>query len=120
MKYEHTETDLPLENEYPKLIRDRIPEIIVANGQNASIQTITDDDELLAYLLKKIREEAQEVASSQTDSNLVEEIADLREVIDTILALRGISIAEVDAVQSEKRTKRGGFEKRLIMLAKSI
>ena len=27
MKYSHTETDLPIENQYPELVRDKIPEL---------------------------------------------------------------------------------------------
>ena len=42
-----------------KLIRDRIPEIIVARGQKANIRTLTDE-EFGKALLAKLVEEAKE------------------------------------------------------------
>jgi predicted house-cleaning noncanonical NTP pyrophosphatase (MazG superfamily) len=116
MKYEHTITDLPAENEYPKLIRDRIPEIILAGGREVETR-ILDEDEFLHFLLKKAVEEAQELQHATSDSNIVEEIADVREVLNTILELKGVSPEQIQAVQDEKRQKRGGFKSRLLMLS---
>lgn len=118
MKFEHTETDLPTENQYPKLVRDKIPEIIKINDGVDVPTRILSDDEYLAYLLKKVQEEAEELAEATTDSNVVEEIADVYEVIDAILALKGIERSEVIKVQDEKREKRGGFIRRILMLDK--
>lgn len=115
MTYEHTITDLPVENEYPKLVRDRIPEIIRENGGEAPFRTLTDD-EFFEYLKKKVVEEAGELAASDTDSNLLEEIADVREILDTIQRLKGFTTEQVVQVQEEKRVKRGAFELRLLML----
>lgn len=114
--YEHTITDLPTENEYPKLIRDRIPEIIRADGREVATTTLEEDKEFLQFLLKKAVEEAEELAHSENESNLLEEVADLREIIDTILALKGVSEEQIQAIQDEKREKRGGFTLRLLML----
>jgi len=116
MTFEHTFTDLPAENEYPKLIRDRIPEIILADGRKVDTRTL-DDEEFLQYLLKKITEEAQELENATTDSNILEEIADVREILDSILELKSVSPEEIQAIQDEKRQKRGGFKLRLLMLS---
>lgn len=51
-----TPTNLPIENQYPKLVRDRIPEIVEAKGKKANIKTLQTDDEYLRYLLKKVTE----------------------------------------------------------------
>lgn len=114
--YQHTITDLPAENEYPKLIRDRIPEIIAADGRIVDTRTL-DDEEFLRYLLKKVIEEAEELAHATTKSNMLEEIADVREILDTLLKLKGVSDEQIQAIQDEKRQKRGGFEARLLMLS---
>jgi predicted house-cleaning noncanonical NTP pyrophosphatase (MazG superfamily) len=113
-----THTNLAAENEYPKLIRDRIPEIVAANNQVAELQRIEDDDEYLKYLLKKVIEETTELVEATTDENLVEEIVDVRQVIDAILALKDVSQSDVATIQKKKRENRGGFAKRLIMLKK--
>lgn len=119
MKYSHTYTDLAAENEYPKLIRDKIPEICEANAQTIEIRTLNDDKEYLKYLLKKVIEEATELVEAETDENLVEEIVDVREVMDAILALKGVSEVDAKVIQDEKRIKRGGFAGRLLMLERS-
>jgi predicted house-cleaning noncanonical NTP pyrophosphatase (MazG superfamily) len=119
MSFEYTMTDLPTENEYPKLVRDKIPEIIQANnGGRVPTKTLSDDEEYLTFLFRKIREEAEELSEATSDSNVVEEIADVYEIIDAILALKGIRRSEVIDVQDEKREKRGGFDKRILMLHK--
>ncbi len=123
MSLQHAITDLPLdhrkENEYPKLVRDKIPAIILQNdGFDVPTRTLAEDTEYLGYLLKKVVEEAAELSEATTDSNIVEEIADVYEVIDAILKLKGVENAEVVAVQDAKRKKRGGFDDRLLMLRK--
>ncbi|MCI0711669.1 MAG: nucleoside triphosphate pyrophosphohydrolase [Chloroflexi bacterium] len=56
--------------EYNKLVRDNIPEIIAANGQ---------------ALRQKLVEEAQEVLQAKPDE-LVNELADVYEVLDALIA----------------------------------
>jgi predicted house-cleaning noncanonical NTP pyrophosphatase (MazG superfamily) len=116
MTFEHTVTDLPTENEYPKLVRDKIPEIIAqANGREVPVRTL-ELDEFIGFLKKKAVEEAEELEATDTDSHLLEEIADLREILDTLEASKGFTPEQVKAVQDEKREKRGGFALRLLML----
>lgn len=100
--------------EYNKLIRDRIPEIIEAEGKTCHIETMPEDEYRQA-LLEKVMEEAQEVAHTSPD-RLVTELADLYEVIDAILATYGIEWEAVRQVQAQRRSGRGGFEQRLRLL----
>lgn len=111
-------TSLPIENEYPKLIRDRIPEIVEKKGKQAKLAIAKNDTDFLNYLLKKIVEESVELAHSQEHGNTQEEIADVLEIIDTILKLKGWTKEDIETIQKEKREKNGGFEKRLIMIEK--
>jgi predicted house-cleaning noncanonical NTP pyrophosphatase (MazG superfamily) len=119
MQYSHTDTNFNFENEYPKLVRDRIPEVIKAE-RNIDTQTevLTDDEAYLRALLKKLVEESQELAHSATDANLQEELADVFEVIYAILSLKNWTVEDIVKIQKEKREQRGGFEKRLLMLKK--
>ncbi len=110
-----TSSNLPIETTYPKLIRDRIPDIIEAKGQKARVETAKDDREFLDYLLKKAVEEAVELQHSHEKDNLEEEVSDLLEIIETILRLQKIDMNDIRAIQQQKREKNGGFEKRLIL-----
>lgn len=118
MKYNHTDTDLPIENQYPKLIRDKIPEIVEGTGKKADTRVLSDDQEYLNYLLLKLIEEATELAKAKNEDNQMEELADVLEVIEAVLALKKLSLQDIAQVQDQKRQKRGGFKKRLLMLSK--
>jgi predicted house-cleaning noncanonical NTP pyrophosphatase (MazG superfamily) len=117
MTYTNYETSLPAENQYPKLVRDKIPKIVHGNeGVDVPTRILEDDDEYEAYLRRKIIEEAAELAAAKTDDHIIEEMADLDELRDELLALRGLNRTQVAAAQTEKRKKRGGFAKRILML----
>ena len=91
-----------------KLVRDKIPEIIIADGKKPIIR-ILDDDEYLQELDKKLNEE---IAEYQADKS-IEEMADALEVLFAICEARGYSIEELMEVRNGKRDKRGGFEKKI-------
>ena len=114
--FEHTVTHLPEESEYPKLVRDLIPDIIKnEEGKDARVEVLSDGD--FEFRLKnKAVEEAAELAATETDAHLLEEIADLREILDTLERLKGFTPEQVQEVQDAKRRKRGGFVKKLLML----
>ncbi len=114
-----TFTDQEFENEYPKLVRDNIPAIYrERTGKEASIDTIKNDKEFFHYLLKKMVEEARELEYSKDRGNTQEELADILEIIDAILKLKGWIFEEIRELQNKKRSKNGGFEKRIILLKK--
>ena len=117
MQYQHTVTDLPEENEYPKLVRDLIPQIIKNEDDRDVPVRVLNDEEFEKYLRQKVVEEATELKHADSDHNLAEEVADVRELLDTIQKLKGITEEQIKAVQDQKRAKRGGFDKRLLMLS---
>lgn len=100
---------------YNKLIRDRIPEICAADGYDA-ITRILNKKEFISELRKKILEEAKELNEGGGHDNLVEELADIQEIIDTILAEKNIKFSEFRKIQTKKRQKRGGFKKKLFLI----
>ena len=111
-------TNFPIENEFPKLIRDKIPDIIALRGAKANTQTLASDEEYLMFLLKKMLEEATELQHSEEVGNMQEELADVLEIIQAIVKLKNWTMEEIVTVQKEKREKNGGFEKRILMLSK--
>lgn len=96
---------------YNKLVRDKIPDIIESEGKR-TITTILEKDEYYKALVTKLHEEVQEF----TESDSIEEIADILEVINAILAVKGATNEQACMIQEKKRTERGGFEKRIILL----
>ncbi|MDB5163525.1 MAG: phosphoribosyl-ATP pyrophosphohydrolase [Candidatus Saccharibacteria bacterium] len=114
----HADTNLPADNQYPKLVRDKIPEIVESQGKKAKIKVLTDDNEYLEALLSKLIEEANELALAETEENQAEELADVMEVIESILILKRLSLNDIAQVQEQKREKRGGFKERLLMDSK--
>ena len=91
-----------------KLVRDKIPQIIMSDGKNPIIR-ILSNEEFLTELDKKLDEE---VAEYQADKSL-EEMADVLEVLFAICEARGYSIDELMKVRDEKRENRGGFKEKI-------
>ena len=67
---------------YNKLVRDKIPDIIKAEGRTVKTRVL-NDEEYRVELNKKLQEEVKEYL----DDNNVEELADIVEVIYGILNL---------------------------------
>lgn len=92
-----------------KLVRDAIPGKMQAENQ-APIYRVLTGKELQRALLEKLKEEADEaLASIDDDQEFMSELADVREVLDELIHVRGISPAKLAKARSEKRTKRGAF-----------
>ena len=99
---------------YDKLVRDRIPEIIRADGGTCETAILVDD-EYRAALLAKLVEEAQEAATA-AHGELITELADLLEVIEATISAHGLSREAVEDERRRRRVERGGFKRRLRLL----
>lgn len=99
--------------EFKKLVRDKIPDIIKHQGETPNIE-ILSDDKYLFELDKKLSEEVEEYQESKQ----LEELADILEVIYSICAARGSSIDELHKIREEKLDKRGGFSERIFLISK--
>ena len=95
---------------YHKLVRDRIPEIIESDGKICVCETLSDED-YISLLDQKLDEELAEYQESKS----LEELADLLEVIQAVVKARGWTVEELEQVRAEKATKRGGFEKKILL-----
>ena len=95
---------------YNKLVRDRIPEIIEADGRMCTTEILLDD-RYLQMLDAKLNEELAEYQESKS----LEELADLLEVLRAVVRARGWTWAELEQARREKATQRGGFEKKLLL-----
>ena len=95
---------------YNKLVRARIPDIIMQSGKRPAYSFLSDEG-YLAKLDEKLNEELAEYQENKS----VEELADLLEVIRAVAVARGSSIEEVEAIRQDKAAKRGGFEKKILL-----
>lgn len=105
-----------------KLIRDNIDEIINNNGKNeVAVTRILNNEEYQIELLKKLKEEYSELLeaiNSGIIEDIIEESADL---IEVIRALNNDNLETVLQKLEEKRQKRGGFvKKKYLELVKKI
>ena len=97
---------------YNKLVRDKIPENINSMEGRKATWRIMDDDEYIKELNKKLLEEAHEFI----EENAVEELADIMEVIQSIMRVKNISYEELKNVQQMKREKKGGFSNKIYLV----
>lgn len=95
---------------YNKLVRDRIPEIIESSGKSCTTEILSAED----YLRMIDAKLDEELAEYHKDQN-IEELADLVEVIHAATIARGYTLEDLERVRAEKATKRGGFEKRILL-----
>jgi len=92
-----------------KLWRDNAIDIMEKNhGSKINWRTL-NDQEFNQQIRIKLLEEAEEVAMAQSRNELITELADLYEVIDSLLAVNNISMKEVTLKQTQKQNERGGF-----------
>ena len=99
---------------FNKLVRDNIPNIIENNGEKA-ITRILSDKEYRVELYKKLLEESQEVINSQDTEDILEELADVLEVLKSIAELENRNLDDVIEIANQKRLKRGGFSKKIFL-----
>ena len=96
--------------EYNKLVRDKIVDIIEADGRKAEYR-ILDNVEFRNELNKKLQEEVHEYL----EDNNVEELADIVEVIYGILNSMNVSIDDFEKIRLAKKEKRGAFAKKIFL-----
>lgn len=96
---------------FRKLVRDRVSEIMEADGKKP-VTRILDDREYGIALENKLLEEVQEMRQG---ADKKEEIADIHEVLDALIAAHGFSQEEILEIQKKKRAARGGFSKKIFL-----
>ena len=96
---------------YNKLVRDKILEIIKANGQKPTHKILTAE-EYAVELTKKLVEEVEEY---KKDKN-TDELAEIMEVVYALASLHSCTAEELEKIRAEKAEKRGGFEKKIFLV----
>ena len=95
---------------YNKLIRDKIPKIMEDVGKKFKTRIATDE-EYDIMLKKKLLEECHEYY----ESGEVDELADILEVIISILNSKGLSYDDLETIRLKKMWERGSFTNRIVL-----
>jgi predicted house-cleaning noncanonical NTP pyrophosphatase (MazG superfamily) len=95
-----------------KLIRDKLPAMMEAQGLTVFTRRL-DDAEFVARLKDKLVEEAAEAQRAGDRAELIDELADLREVMLALAVAAGVEETEIEARRLAKRAERGGFDDRV-------
>ena len=95
---------------FGKLVRDRIPDHIRAQGGNPVVRVLPQE-EYVDQLHEKLKEEVAEYLEAQS----LEELCDILEVLEAIAQERGFLKEQILAVKAEKAKKNGVFRCRLFL-----
>ena len=98
-------------DKYNKLVRDKIPELIMQKD-NFSKTELLDDVNYFSALNKKLTEEVSEYLENYN----IEELADIVEVIYAIVKFKGINLSEFEDLRLKKYNERGGFDCRISLI----
>jgi len=100
---------------FKKVVRDKIPESIVERGELVT-QVKIHGEELVAALKSKLIEEAIEVMDAKSTDEIMEELADVLEVVHALAHHLKVSLKNIEEARKSKRQKRGGFDQGKVLV----
>lgn len=103
-----------MKQKHNKLVRDRIPDSIRAQGRDCGTRKL-DDKEYNELLREKLVEEANEVVEACSKEELIDELADVLQIVRSIVDFEGIDYKIVEKHMKKKRKDRGSFESKVFL-----
>ena len=94
--------------QFNKLIRSKLPERMNLEGVNI-IGRHLNEEEFILELKNKLVEEAIEVRDTDSKDDLIKELADIMEVIESIISVHSITKEEVEKERIVKSEVNGHF-----------
>ena len=91
-----------------KLVRDKIPQLMMNQGMTVTIRKELDEDNCIALLHEKFDEEVQEFKNCQC----LEEAAD---VLEVMCALLDCTLEDISDILLKKRAQKGRFLEYYVM-----
>lgn len=99
-----------------KLIRDKIAaNMLQEDGGCHSLRQVTNDAEYATLLAAKLDEEVAELKAAQTHEQILEEAADVLEVLTSIVGLSRFKHKDLLSAYRTKQHTHGGFENRYLL-----
>lgn len=99
---------------YNKLIRDKIPEIIKKDRAIPKVIHL-NSKRFEKELKKKLIEESIELQVAQGKKDILKELSDVLEVLQTIARTENISWKKIEEQRRKRAKERGGFKKKLFL-----
>lgn len=93
---------------FNKLIRSKLPARMIEEGVRIEGRQLSSE-EFLLELKNKLVEEAKEVLDTSSKEDLIKELADVMEVIETIKSANDISWEEIEKERVVKSNTNGNF-----------
>lgn len=101
---------------FDKLVRDHIPTVIEEHGEQAIVRRASAG-ELAGEMKRKLIEESFELYEADVPATVLDEAADIYEILRAILASVGFDETGLAEHADEKRREKGGFELGLLLNA---
>lgn len=106
---------------YNKIVRDKIPEVIMKEGHTVITRSITDGEEALKLLLDKLSEERIELINAihcvQPDKKkIIDECIDVIDVVEAIVDSCGVSFTEYWEAKQAKHETKGTFKNKVFLI----
>lgn len=103
-----------------KLWRDKAVDLMENMGSKIHWHKL-NDIEFVSELKVKFIEESQEVYNAKSKQELMEELADVLEVIDAFASVYNFSFKDIVEIKNRKHQKRGGFlERKFVSIAEHL
>ena len=94
---------------YNKLVRDKVPQIIKNEGK-VVYYFMLNDENLRIMLKVKLIEESRELSKTMTKEEMINELADISEVIEAIYEVFDIAEIDVDLAKHKKIEEKGTYK----------
>lgn len=97
---------------YDKLVRDRIPDVIRANGETPETERVSG-----AEYRERLHEKLDEEVAEFHDDPSAAELADVRAVLDALQSAEGLPESAVRDAREQKHDDRGEFADGVVLTA---
>ncbi len=87
---------------YNKLVRDKIPEIIKKNKAIPKV-SVLNAKQFKVALKEKLIEEAKELLAAKTDKEILNELADILELLESIALNNNITMNQIKKQKDKKK-----------------
>lgn len=97
-----------------KLVRDKIIKIMESKGSKLYAYKLSNQD-FLKQLKLKLLEEAAEVNRAQTEQEVLEELADVLEIVYTLATAHNLTEQDMQNAREKKLNEKGGYQEQMFV-----